>query len=226
MAEVLIVDDERIIRNSVKSLLLAEGFDVRTAKTGDEALAAFREKRPDLVLLDIMMPGRNGFSVCSEIRSLDPLTPVIFLTAKTGEAEQVRGFGLGADDYVSKTASEAELVARVRRAIERSSAYNTAAKESRQIAFGDTIVDFDFQTVSCGGKEKRLTKMEADLLWLLTVERGRLVHYDEIVEVLKASGFNGDAGAVQTNVCRLKKKLGSLGNLLRAERGIGYALMS
>lgn len=226
MAEVLIVDDERTLRNSVKGLLLAEGFAVRTAKNGDEALAAFREKRPDLVLLDVMMPGRNGFAVCAEIRSLDPLTPVIFLTAKTGEAEQVRGFGLGADDYVSKTAGEAELVARVRRAIERSSAFSSAAKESRRIVFGDTTVDFDALIVDCKGNETRLTKTEADILWLLAAERGKFVPYDEIVDVLKAGGFTGDLGAVQTHVSRLKKKLGRAGNLLASERGVGYALMS
>ena len=84
--ELLIVDDERAIREGLKRLLSAEGFSVRTAKDGDDALAAFRERRPSLVLLDVMMPKRNGFSVCGEIRSIDPSTPIVFLTAKDGEA--------------------------------------------------------------------------------------------------------------------------------------------
>ena len=225
MADILVVDDERAIRSYLKGVLTAEGFTVRTARGGDEALEAFREHRPDLVLLDVMMPKRNGFSVCAEIRTVDSLTPVIFLTAKVGEADQVRGFGLGADDYLSKTTSEAELVARVRRAVDRSCAYNSAMRDVRQLKLGNVVVDFDAQTVVGGGVKVRLTKTEADLLWLFAIERGRLVSYDEMVDVLKAGGFDGDSAALYAYVSRLKKKLGNGGNLIHAERGVGYMLM-
>ena len=226
MSEILVVDDERVIRIGLKSMLEAEGFAVRTAKSGEEALARFREKRPDLVLLDVMMPKRNGFSICEEIRSLDPLTPVVFLTAKTGTAEQVRGFGLGADDYISKSTGDAELVARVRRAVERSVAYRLSVSESRRLFLGDAVVDFDAQTVSRDGGEESLTPIESDILWLLSRERGRYVSLDEIVEVIRASGFSGDSGALYAHVSRLKRKLGKSGELLRWERGSGYALMN
>jgi len=226
MSEILVVDDERVIRIGLKSMLEAEGFAVRTAKSGEEALARFREKRPDLVLLDVMMPKRNGFSICEEIRSLDPLTPVVFLTAKTGTAEQVRGFGLGADDYISKSTGDAELVARVRRAVERSVAYRLSVSESRRLFLGDAVVDFDAQTVSRDGGEESLTPIESDILWLLSRERGRYVSLDEIVEVIRASGFSGDSGALYAHVSRLKRKLGKSGELLRSERGSGYALMN
>ena len=225
MEEILVVDDERAIRNGMRSMLLAEGFEVRLANNGDEALSAFRERRPSLVLLDVMMPKRNGFSVCAEIRSIDPLTPIIFLTAKDGEAEQVRGFGLGADDYVSKSASEAELVARIRRAIDRASAYNSVIREKRKLEIGDVVVDVDSQTLLCDGEIERMTKTEADIIWLLGMERGKIVSYDEIIDVLKAGGFTGDYGAIQTYVSRIKKKLGRAGSLLKAERGVGYRLL-
>ena len=226
MDEILVVDDERAIRTGVKNILQAEGFTVRTAKNGEEALAAFRERRPSLVLLDVMMPKRNGFSVCGEIRSIDPLTPIVFLTAKDGEAEQVRGFGLGADDYVSKTAGDAELVARIRRAVERATAYRSVSRESRKAAIGSVKVDFDCLTIDIDGEVERLTKTEADLLWLLALERDKLVSYDDIIDILKAGGFTGDAGAIYTHMSRLKKKLGKAGALLRSERGVGYKLIS
>lgn len=226
MSEILVVDDERMIRTGIKAMLESEGFSVRTARNGEEALVRFREKRPDLVLLDVMMPKRNGFSICAEIRSIDPLTPVVFLTAKTGAAEQVRGFGLGADDYIVKSTNDAELVARVRRAVERAVAYKLSVNESRRMFLSDAVVDFDAQTVSCGDKVETLTPIESDILWLLSRERGRYVSHDEIVEVIRASGFSGDSGALYAHVSRLKRKLGKAGELLRSERGSGYALMN
>ena len=227
MAEILVVDDERVIREGLKRMLLAEGFSVRTAKNGDEALAAFRDRRPSLVLLDVMMPKRNGFSVCGEIRSIDPFTPIVFLTAKDGEAEQVRGFGLGADDYISKSASDAELLARVRRAVERVAVYNTRseAPESRRRQIGSVTVDFDTLVVQNGDEVERLTKTEADLLWLLVVERDKSVSCEEIIDVLKAGGFTGDSSSIYVHVSHLKKKLGRSGALLCSERNIGYRLM-
>ena len=227
MVEILVVDDERVIREGLKRLLLAEGFSVRTAKNGDEALVAFRDRRPSLVLLDVMMPKRNGFSVCGEIRSIDPFTPIVFLTAKDGEAEQVRGFGLGADDYISKSAGDAELLARVRRAVERVAVYNTKSEssESRRRQIGSAIVDFDTLVVQNGDETERLTKTEADLLWLLVAERGKSVSCEEIIDVLKAGGFTGDSSSIYVHVSHLKKKLGRSGALLCSERNIGYRLM-
>lgn len=110
MSEILIVDDERLIREGLKMTLQGEGYEVRTARDGDEALNKIAERRPDLVLLDVMMPRMNGFRCCEEIRKTDPLLPVIFLTAKDSEADQVRGIGLGGDDYVSKATGDALLL--------------------------------------------------------------------------------------------------------------------
>ena len=116
---VLVADDESAIREGLAALLQSEGFDVVTAVDGVEALARFRERRPHLVLLDVMMPRMNGYCACAEIRRLDSAVPVIFLTAKNGEAEELRGLTCGADDYVSKTASQQILLARVASVLKR-----------------------------------------------------------------------------------------------------------
>ena len=131
MAEILVVDDERAVRVGIKTLLSACGYAVRLARRGLQGLEMFRTRRPDLILLDVMMPGTTGFDVCREIRAEDPIVPIIFLTALESEANQVRALGLGADDYISKTAGEAELFARIRRALERTSAFKAGASGLR-----------------------------------------------------------------------------------------------
>lgn len=224
MADILIADDERAIRSGLRALLRREGHSVRAAKNGDEAVAMYRERRPDLMLLDVMMPKRSGFSVCEEIRVDDALTPVIFLTAKDSEADQVLGFGLGADDYVSKTAGEMELLVRVRRALQRFRAYKDAASGPRTAKIGGVEVDFDALTVRGADVDERLTKTEADLLWLLNTARGKLVPYGEIVEVLQTGG-SADETVLRPHVSRIKKKLGRAGSLVYNERGVGYKLI-
>ena len=140
MAEILLADDERAVREGLKALLVGEGFSVRTARDGADAVAKFSEKRPDAVLLDVMMPKSNGFKACEEMRALDPLVPVVFLTAKDSEADQIRGMGLGADDFISKSAGEEVLLARLRRALARAEAFTAAGREARVIRLGRVSV--------------------------------------------------------------------------------------
>jgi two-component system response regulator VicR len=110
MPEIIIADDERILRESLRSLFTGEGFKVRLARDGREAVSKFIEKRPDVVLLDVMMPKANGYSALEEIRRRDKLVPVIFLTAKDADIDQLRGMEHGADDYISKSVSDEVLV--------------------------------------------------------------------------------------------------------------------
>ena len=119
MAEILIVDDERMIRAGLAQLLSGAGFTVREARDGKSALVAVAERRPDLVLLDVMMPGMDGFKVCEKLLASDRDLPVVFLTAKDSESDQVRGLEVGADDFLSKTVGEEVLLARVRKALAR-----------------------------------------------------------------------------------------------------------
>ena len=152
--EILLADDERAFRSGMKALLESEGFAVRTARDGEAAVRKFAERVPDVVILDVMMPRMNGFRACEEIRKTDRRVPVVFLTAKDGEVDQVRALGLGADDYVSKSAPEALLVARIRRAVERSRELvaGRAADADGCLHLGQTVVDMTSLEVSVGGE--------------------------------------------------------------------------
>ena len=228
MAEILIVDDERVLREGVKANLSGEGFDVRTARDGDEALRKIAEKRPDLVLLDIMMPKMNGYKCCEAIREKNKLLPVIFLTSKDSEIDQVRGISLGADDFVSKTSSEAVLLARINRALARSAAIGECAKKSAgaTIDLGKVSVDLKTFAVTEDGKEiARLTKTEADVLKLLASQRGELVVTDDIITDLRGNGFACEDTMLYMHICNLRKKLGSASALIVNKRGVGYTLV-
>ena len=225
MAEILIADDERLIREGLKALFVGEGFSARTARDGEDALKKFAERRPDLVLLDVMMPKANGFKACEEIRRLDRLVPVVFLTAKDSEADEVRGIGLGADDYVSKTAGEAILVARVRRALERAAAIDAEVSPPRVLQLGAVTVDFDRLTVSGPGANGRLTRTEADILQLLALRAGSPMTGDELIAALRGEGYACEDGMVYTHVSNLRRKLRSAASLLVNDRSAGYRLM-
>ena len=227
MAEILVVDDERTLRDGIKAVLSGEGFEVRTARDGNEALKKIAEKRPDLVLLDVMMPKMNGFKCCERIRGADRLLPVVFLTAKDAEADQVRGIGLGADDFVSKSASDAVLLARINRALERASAFGETARRASgtMIALGGVSVDMKTFVVMEKGREiARLTKTEADILRFLDVHRGELVVQDDIITDLRGNGFACEDTMLYVHICNLRRKLGSAGAVVVNKRGVGYGL--
>ena len=227
MAEILLVDDEKALRDSLKAVLQGEGYEVRTARDGDEALVKIAEKRPDLVLLDVMMTRMNGYKCCEKIRETDKLLPVIFLTAKDGETDQVRGIGLGADDFVSKDASDAVLLARISRALARSSAIGESVRSASGavIALGAVSVDMKTFAVTEKGKEiARLTKTEADILKLLDAHRGELVVPDDIITDLRGNGFACEDTMLYVHICNLRRKLGSASSMLVNKRGVGYCL--
>ena len=227
MAEILIVDDERVLRDGIKAILSGEGFEVRTARDGDEALRKIAEKRPDLVLLDVMMPKMNGFRCCEKIRETDGLLPVVFLTAKDAEADQVRGIGLGADDFVSKGASDAVLLARINRALERAKAFGEAARRASGtvIALGCVTVDLKTLAVMEKGREiARLTRSESDILKILNSQRGALIVPDDIITELRGNGFACEDTMLYMHISNLRKKLGAASGLIVNRRGVGYGL--
>ena len=226
MAEILIADDERIIRDGMKALLSGEGYAVRTARDGEEAVRKFAERRPDLVLLDVMMPKANGFRACEEIRRKDRLVPVVFLTAKDSEADQVRGIGLGADDYVSKTAGDAVLLARIGRALERA-ADAMSAIPADVLRLGEVTVDLQrLRVVRDGaGEIAVLTKTEADVLRRLAASRGVFVDGASLIAALRGEGFVCEDGMLYVHVSHLRRKLGPAGDLIDSERGAGYRLI-
>lgn len=224
MSEILVVDDKPEVRKHFEAMLKAEGYSVRCAANGDKALEAIFIRKPDLVLLDIDMPRRNGFSTCEEIRRFDQLLPVVFITGFDTEVNELRARGVGADDFFSKSADQSIVLASIRRALARAGAVAAMVKGTRKVRFGDVEIDFDALTAKGGGVDERLTKTEADFLWLLNSARGKVFSYDEILEVLRGSGFVGDDSILYSHMNRLKKKLGSVSALICNERGVGYVL--
>lgn len=225
--EILLADDERAFRAGMKLLLESEGFAVRAARDGEEAVGMFAEKTPDLVLLDVMMPKMNGFRACEEVRKLDRRVPVVFLTAKDAEVDQVRALGLGADDYVSKAAPEALLVARIRRAVERAQELSAGAADGRggTIRIGRTTVDTTTLEVTVSGKPTgRLTKTEADILQILARGRGRSFSTDELIAALRGRGFACEDTMLYVHVSNLRRKLGPAAARIANSWKSGYSL--
>jgi len=228
MKEILIVDDERTMREGLKATLLGEGFAVQAARNGEEALAKVAERRPDLVLLDVMMPRMNGFRCCEEIRRRDRLLPIVFLTAKETEADQVRGIGLGGDDYVAKATSDAILLARIRRALSRAQelAMGAARKRETSLMVGPVTVDLKTYTVLSRKGEilACLTKTEADILAFLQGHRGEWLVADDIITELRGNGYACEDAMLYVHMYNVRRKLGPAGALLVNKRGVGYAL--
>lgn len=220
-AEILIVDDERTVRKALSILLRAEGFSVREARSGEAALAAFRERRADLVLLDVMMPGMNGYAVCRELRRLDDSVPVVFLTAKDDDTAELRGFDLGCDDYISKSASDELLLARIRHALRRAE----PSESDVVVRLGGVEVDLRTREVSDRGSVlSRLTETELRILRVLAESRGTDFTVDDLVEVLRGKGYACEDTMIYSHVYHLRRKLGRASELLSCARFSGYRL--
>ena len=227
MKEVLLVDDELAVRKGVRDFLVAEGFSVRTARDGEDALKKFSDARPDIVLLDVMMPKLNGFRTCEEIRRMDASVPVIFLTAKDSDLDQIRGLGLGGDDYVSKDVSEAVLLARVNRALERSRRQDEqrATHGGEKIRLGSVTVDLRTLRVCEEDTEIAvLTRTEADLLKCLDAKRGELVLFSDLIVALRGNGYACEDEMLYVHMSHLRGKLGAASEKISTKRGVGYVL--
>lgn len=225
MAEILIAEDERLAQRELDELFGAAGFGVRLCKTGSEAVEAFRRRRADVVLLDVMMPGGDGFEACRSIRRADALVPIVFHTALDSDRDKLAALELGADDYVLKTDSRAELVARVRRALDRYEAFARLREGHLTLELGEVTVDFASGTVTDGRKGPAvLTRTETDLLRLLASERGRRFNCEEILDALRGEGYACDGNTVYVHVHNLRRKLGSAAAFLSSDRRSGYAL--
>lgn len=227
MALILIAEDERVIRERWRKVLKGEGYDVRTARDGEEAVARFEEFLPDLVLLDVNMPRMNGFRVCEEIRRRDGLVPVVFLTAFDSEVNEVRAFGIGADDYISKSVSDEVWLTRVRARLARQVALTGAtAQPDAPLHLGEATVDLGQRLIIFpgNGDRVRLTATETDLIRLLVSRRGKAFGVDEILKALRGRGFVGTPSIVRTHIYNLREKLGPFGGKIVCSRWKGYSL--
>jgi DNA-binding response OmpR family regulator len=219
-ARLLVVEDDPVINQAVADRLRAEGYDVVRAADGPAALEAYAEHEPDLVVLDVMLPGLDGHEVCRRIQADRPV-PVLMLTARAEETDVLVGLGVGADDYLTKPFRMRELVARVKallRRVERAS----ALVGERPLVVGDLRVEPAARRVWRGEEEVRLTPTEFDLLVCLAAARGAVVSREKLLA--EVWGWPGASGTrtVDSHVKGLRAKVGA--DLVRTAHGVGYAL--
>jgi len=219
---VLVVDDELNIAELVATALRYEGFEVRTAGDGRAALAGVRAFAPDLVVLDVMLPGLDGFEVQSLMRVEGLTAPVLFLTARDAVEDRVRGLTLGGDDYMTKPFSLAELVARVRAVLRRTAG---APVEPHQLRFADLELDDDTHEVRRGERRIDLSPTEFTLLRYLLLNPRRVLSKAQILDHVWQYDFGGDGRIVETYISYLRKKVDRDGPpLIHTLRGVGYSL--
>jgi two-component system OmpR family response regulator len=222
-ARVLVVDDEESIVQLLCTALRYEGFATASAASGREALTQAAEFRPDLVLLDVMLPDIDGFEVHRRLSGASAgRLPVVFLTARRDTDDRVRGLTIGADDYVVKPFSLEELVARVRAVLRRTRGEQDAA---RRLAVEDLELDEETREVRRGGRLVELTPTEFSLLRYLMVNAGRVLSKAQILDHVWNYDFGGDSNVVETYISYLRKKIDRDGEpLIHTVRGFGYAL--
>ena len=221
---VLVVEDEDAIAEAVRARLQSEGYEVLVAADGPEAIRAHAERRPDLVVLDLMLPGMDGLEVCQRIQR-DGWTPVLMLTARTEEADKVAGFAVGADDYLTKPFSLRELAARVQAILRRRERIEGSVDGAPLERHG-LLVDGRRRLVEVDGEEIQLTPLEFEILHVLAREPGVVVSRDQLMD--RIWGYRDHAGGrvVDSHVARLRRKLGEDGNdprFIRTVHGVGYA---
>lgn len=219
--EILVAEDESAIREGLVALLESEGYTVRAAVDGEEALLLFREHRPDLVLLDVMMPKKNGYAVCSEIRSSDQDVPILFLTAKDGDSDELRGLTLGADDYISKTSSQPVLLARIAAVLNR--IQRTGDSSMGDFDFAGCHVDVArFRLELPDGESVELTLREIEILRYLGSHPDEILSRDFLLTRFWGMDFDGNESTLSTAIRRLREKLGSMGARIESVYGCGY----
>jgi two-component system, OmpR family, response regulator RegX3 len=205
-SRILVVDDEPSVRESVRYALEQEGFDVTLAADGEEAERWISDDRFDLLILDIMMPGKSGLDITREVRAHSPV-PIILLTAKDAEVDKVVGLEVGADDYVTKPFSVRELLGRVRAQLRRRELDRSAGTEGTAIQAGPVSIDLARHLVTVRGEPINLTRSEFQVLRLLAESPGQVFSRKEIMEELWQTEFRGDVRACDVHISNLRQKV-------------------
>ena len=221
--KVLVVEDEANLLVALKYNLNSEGYDVFTAEDGEAGLARARREKPDVVILDVMLPKLDGFEVCRILRRESDVR-IIMLTARGEEIDRVVGLELGADDYVTKPFSNRELMARVRNMLRRSASDGpSASSDAETLASGDLVVDLTGHTVTLQDQPLDVKPREFNLLALLVANKGRAFTRDQILERLWGHDYIGDTRTVDVHIRRLRAKFGEeYAGLIQTVRSVGY----
>jgi two-component system OmpR family response regulator len=224
-ALILVVDDEPSITDAVGTALRYEGFEVRSESTGRGALQTAESFKPDLIVLDIMLPDLDGLEVTRRLRADGVRTPVLFLTARDATEDKVSGLTVGGDDYVTKPFSLAEVVARVRAVLRRTAPGAATGEANGLLRFDDVVMDEDTREVWRDGTPVHLTATEFNLLRFFLLNPRRVLSKAQILDHVWQYDFDGDANVVETYVSYLRKKLDRLGPpLIHTVRLVGYSL--
>ena len=223
--KVLIVDDDKNICDLLRLYLEKDGYSVILSHDGEEAVVKFNALKPDMVLLDIMLPGMDGFTVCRTLRAEGNDVPIVMITAREEETDKVFGLEIGADDYVTKPFSMRELLARVKANMRRTAPPAPGTESGDVIRMRDLVIDMDRHTVSKNGRDLDLTQREYELVRFLAQNPGKVVSRQELMSQVWQYEYFGDLRAVDVAVRRLREKLEdnpAEPDYVRTRRGVGY----
>ena len=204
--KILVVEDEESILIGIVDLLKSEGFKVKEAKNGKDAIFLYNNEKPDLIILDIMIPEINGYDVCKEIRKNDPLTPIIMLTAKGQELDKVIGLELGADDYIVKPFGIHELLARIRAVLRRKNV-KPINRDNSPINFGDIYIDPSALIGKKGNNEFQITLREIDLLRLFIENKGKVLDRFTLLDKIWGVKYEGTTRTLDQHIAKLRQKI-------------------
>ncbi|MBE6034041.1 response regulator transcription factor [Aminipila sp.] len=228
MKKILIIEDEPNIIELVGYNLQNNGYEYVSAEDGLMGVTLVHKEKPDLILLDLMLPGKNGHEICRELREEGNKTPIIMLTAKSDEVDKILGLEFGADDYITKPFSVRELMARIKAVLRRYEEHNLSDKANDYIIRIDDIeINTDRHEVFVGGKQIELTLKEFELLCYLTENRGHVLSRDQLLDKVWGIDFAGETRTVDVHIRYLRKKLGQDDNedkYIQTIRGKGYKM--
>lgn len=219
---IYIADDETNIRNIIKSFLIKEGFDVETFDDGSKLFEAFNKKPADMLVIDIMMPNMDGYSLCALVRQKSSV-PIIIVSAKDTEPDKIAGLTLGSDDYLTKPFSPMELIARIKSIFRRIELDNTSGfKHKNALTIEDITINSDLKQVEFNGIDIGFTKMEFEVVYYLTINKNRAVSRSELLD--KIWGFENEVETRATDdmIKRIRKKLSDVGSNLKIETVWGF----
>ena len=203
---ILIVEDDERLAGLTQEYLIRNGLEVAIETDGNRAIRRILQEKPDLVVLDIMLPGSDGLTICREVRT-EYQGPILMLTARTEDMDQVLGLEMGADDYVAKPVQPRVLLARIRSLLRR--AENTVSEDVPQrLEFDDLIIDNGGRSVNLGGENIDFTSAEYDLLWLLASNAGRILSREDIFERLRGIEYDGQDRSIDVRISRIRPKIG------------------
>lgn len=223
--KILVIEDEPDILEVLQFNLRREGLEVLTAASGSEGLLAAQRARPDLILLDLLLPGVDGLDVCRQLRS-DPRTravPIIMVTAKGEESDIVLGLGLGADDYVQKPFSPKELLARIKAVLRRRAQVGDNGDVAPRLVRGGVVIDPERHRVLVDGEKKKFTPTEFRLLHFLASHPGRVFTRDQLIDRAIGEGAIVVDRNIDVHIRSVRRKLGSHRDMIETVRGVGYA---